>query len=700
VTFLPLRRDADGATCRAAAAATLLAALAGCDAKGAERATWIELADCELSVRPSSALAGEWHRHELDDAHWTRVPGSTHWLTQNPSLDGELLVSSSIPPRLVRDGEQLRFVDLGSTEPGEAELVADAFGLRGNQIVVDSGDGSAPEDVVLEQHVGAQRWEDERPRVELQSLASDGVVLRAPAEATFRVDLPPESGLTFACAALRGGSGEAPRPDGAVELSLEVDGEVLWTSEPAAAPPRPNVLVFLADTFRADNLRLYGGSERITPCLDRFADEALRFRRAWSPATSTLPAHGSLFLARYPYQHGATAHGRAPSDELVGVAERLAAAGYRTGAVTDSGFVSHAYGMDRGFAWFREHDERSLEDTLASVRGFLDADDGRPFFLFVHSYYVHAPYSMSDETFAAHGERLGVRMRGARLRALMMDAFVRFLRDPADPEHDPERVKLWDAFQSEAEFELLERLSAVVSEREDSPFGSIDFPEQFRALYHGAVIDLDAAFGAVLAALELRGLADDTYVVFTSDHGELFGEHRRMSHGPGAWEELLRIPLLIRGPGVEPGDVTTAASLVDLPHTLAEMAGVSPLPGWEGESLLSVEPDGDRPAFGFDCAPPSRPHQLVALIDGDWKLVLPTHGEVPAAADLLAAYHLARDPDESEDRAAQERARLLPVAEQLLRTAAPLFAPAAAPADVHRMGAAKQVLQELGYAGD
>src|SRR5262249_11305119 len=94
----------------------------------------------------------------------------------------------------------------------------------------------------------------------------------------------------------------------------------------------------------------------------------------------------------YPEQHGAVSLGRALPTELETLPEFLAAHGYRTGAVTDSAFVSRHYGFDQGFTWFQEDRNWSLAETLRAAREFLEQDDGRPAFLFVHTYRAHAPY--------------------------------------------------------------------------------------------------------------------------------------------------------------------------------------------------------------------------------------------------------------------------------------------------------------------
>ena len=157
---------------------------------------------------------------------------------------------------------------------------------------------------------------------------------------------------------------------------------------------RPNLVLLLADTFRADNMATYGGTGDLTPRLDALARRSMRFLDARSTATWTLPAVSSLFTGLYPGQHGATANELTLGDELTTLAELFSEAGYRTGGITDASFVSMAYGLDQGFEWFEQHsfEDWDLEATVGKARAFLERDDGRPAFLVVHSYRVHSPY--------------------------------------------------------------------------------------------------------------------------------------------------------------------------------------------------------------------------------------------------------------------------------------------------------------------
>ena len=145
-----------------------------------------------------------------------------------------------------------------------------------------------------------------------------------------------------------------------------------------------------------------------------------------------------------------------------------------------------------------------------------------------------------------------------------------------------------------------------------------------RGLYDGEVGYTDAQIGKVLAALDASGLTDRTAVIVTADHGEGFGEHHRFRHGMTLFDEEVRVPFMIRLPGLAPARVTTPRSLIDLARTTAELLSVPPSPLWRGTSLvtdLTGAPQPARPILLDAPAFSSLPPQRAAVID-DHKVFL------------------------------------------------------------------------------
>lgn len=328
-------------------------------------------------------------------------------------------------------------------------------------------------------------------------------------------------------------------------------------SEPDATRGE-NIVIFLADTFRADNLTAYGGTLGLTPHLDAFVAEGLAFERAWSTSTSTLPAHHSMFTGFQPRRTGANNLSRAVPETIETIAERLGDAGYRTGAITDSVMVSSSYGFDQGFEFFDEM-RVDLTSTLERTRSFMEADDGRPVLLFVHTYRTHSPYHMSEETRAQYGEALGLDF--------------------------PEESR-----------ELSETMAKMKLEELRTPVGE-ELRRKLRALYLGGTVDLDRAFHDFQLLRDEIWPRRPGFLLVTSDHGEAFGEHGplEMYQSGIVWEEQLRVPLIVTGPGIEAGWVQHPVSLLDLAPTLADFAGIPDDDRWEGTSLPEV--DRSRPLF-------------------------------------------------------------------------------------------------------
>jgi len=461
----------------------------------------------------------------------------------------------------------------------------------------------------------------------------------------------------------------------------------------AEALERRDIVVILVDTFRADNLTFYGGQAGVTPNLDRFADQAVRFENAWAPSSWTLPSHGSLFTGVHPHQHGAIHQSTKLGDGLVTLTERLAAGGYRTGAVTNSVFVSVPYGMDRGFEWFEERSADDLSGTLTSAFEFLEADDGRPTFLFVHSYRVHGPYWVTPSTMEQHGERLGLQ-EGLRVQNELREIMRRSRSDEAAG--DSGSAPTMQRFIGHAEWSsLLEdhfrstglEDPAEIERAVDSMMGSL------HGLYLGGVLDFDVGFGRFLAALDERGAVESTSLIVTSDHGEAFGEHGVLFHGVGVWDEVLRIPLLIRAPGIPAETDMRYASLVDLPPTIAALAGMAPSPDWEGESLLAER--RDRPVFSFDCAP-TDPSAMTVIQDG-WKIVFPAEASGFGPDRAQRVFHLAEDPGEEEDLAGGDRSRVGEILRERREDLARILNPLQTSGDVELDSELRLRMRKLGY---
>jgi arylsulfatase A-like enzyme len=332
-------------------------------------------------------------------------------------------------------------------------------------------------------------------------------------------------------------------------------------------PARPSVVLVSIDTLRADHLGLYGYWRDTSPTLDRLAEESVVFERAFAPAAWTLISHMTMLTGLYPNQHGVVAAEWALARETPLLAERLREAGYRTVGLYFEGWIHARHGFDRGFDVFRAHvDAEEAGEHLAEELAALDG--GRPLFLFLHLFDVHSgPLSTEpgpiydcpppyDELF----------LPGAA--ALLPDV----------PEGE-----LWQT-KGPLPAEALQGLTA---------------------LYDGGIRYVDDLLEGWFDALRAAGHFDEALVVVTSDHGESLGQRGTgiRDHG-GAYQEGLRVPLVVRPPGGVPGGrrVDATVHLADVVPTVLAEVGLPPSAQLPGLSLLGPQPD-ERTVYGL--SPPS-----------------------------------------------------------------------------------------------
>jgi choline-sulfatase len=410
---------------------------------------------------------------------------------------------------------------------------------------------------------------------------------------------------------------------------------MVW-SRPAvpARPARPNVLLVTLDTTRADRLGSYGYAGAATPHLDRLAAGGIRFTQAMSPAPLTLPAHASLMTGRNPYAHGVRNNGHfVLAADVPTLAERFAAAGYDTAAFVSSFVLDRQFGLARGFATYDDaldpprgladslELERRGDRTVAAAAAWLagrPATPSRPYFLWVHLYDAHDPYTP---------------------------------------------------------------------------------PASYRASFEGRPYDGEIAFqdamvGELLGRAGHGGASGAPLVVVAGDHGESLGEHGESTHGLFVYESAIRIPLLVSWPGVlAPRVVDPVVGLVDVAPTVTALAGVAPIEGVDGRSLVALVDDR-----GLDATPPAAAYAetyfpqffmgwapLRAVRDGQWKFIDAPEPEL---------YDLAADPGERHNVYAAQPATARSLRRQLetlARSAPGRDSPAPMSAE------ARQRLSALGY---
>jgi len=435
------------------------------------------------------------------------------------------------------------------------------------------------------------------------------------------------------------------------------------TAEQATAE-HPNIVLITAGGIRPDHLGVYGydaaGEVEISPNIDALAGRGARFEQAFTPASWGEPALASLLTSLYPSElgiHCQAAISCQPhlDDARLTLAEALQQAGYRTEAYLTDPWLTAELGFDQGFDGFETvrgaepFDLGALQNgTLgrllgcrqqraacrllaqgynllfdsplptgwggdranAGVSHFLDFHRGERFFLWIHYTEALPPYDLEEP-----------------FRPLVRDAL-------ASRERRLKNLGYWelgDPFTAREELLPLDTQSLV-------------------SLYDAEVHRVDRLVGGITGLIEGYGLADRTLIVFTSAHGQEFMEHGGYTYGHSLYDEMLRVPLVIAGPGVEsPGQtIATPVSLLDLAPTLMQIAGASALPEVEGRSLVAAlrgQTMDERPVYSE--AIYRAPHELKALRADGYKLIYNVDD------GSIQLYDLAADPLEQFDTRAK-----------------------------------------------
>jgi arylsulfatase A-like enzyme len=425
-------------------------------------------------------------------------------------------------------------------------------------------------------------------------------------------------------------------------------------------PRRPNILFVSIDTLRADHLGLYGYKQPTSPNLDAFAQTAVVFDEAFSHSSWTLPSFATMLTSTPAQTHACSTFDHALSESFTTIPEILVEAGYRTAAVISHVFLGPRHGLTQGI---QELDQDLLKEILES----------------------HMQISSPEVT------RKG----------------ITFLEDAAKRDENSPPWMLWLHYFDPHEH--YRRHPETVAE----------FPgETSESLYDGEIAFTDLWLGKVFDALTRLNLADDTIVVVVSDHGEEFGDHGGTTHGKTLYREVVRVPFLIRAPGIDARRIQSTVRTLDLMPTLLELCGIR-TPGFaQGQSLVPAmrgETIHDLPVYTEIRLRSDYLAESVQM--NGWKLILDHSGasarkatdidtrlpgvrEKPSLGLHTLLFNVRVDPGETVDRASQypdivqklnaylseERARARKLAES--------FA-------AHRVldldPAARQQLEQLGY---
>lgn len=436
-------------------------------------------------------------------------------------------------------------------------------------------------------------------------------------------------------------------------VMLAIVGMALSDVGPSKPEPRPNVVFLYTDDQARWTEGAYGNRESRTPNMDRIAREGALFRNAFTATPVCSPSRASMLTSRYPTQFGIAdwinpkkepGLGLAPSEVLW--PELLKGAGYTTALMgkwhlgDQPQFHPKRQGFDHFYGFLGGGNtpinptlevggvERKLEGSLPDLLmdealTWLDAHHESPFLLSVHFRAPHAPYAPVPEQDSA----------------------------------------------------LFQDLTPTIPDVPDLPRDRV---EKLTREYYASVHSVDRNIGRLLDRLDALHLAENTYVIQTSDHGYMIGHHGLWHKGNAVWivkgksgprpnmfDDAIRVPLSVRGPGIKQGTtIDQVVSNLDIFPTVLDLVGLGTPPNLhlEGRSFAGLlrgeSPPWDDTLFGQYDMHHYKAAQMRMIRTPQWKLIV--HHEPDVESEL---YHLADDPGETRnlinaDSASQTRADL------------------------------------------
>jgi len=376
---------------------------------------------------------------------------------------------------------------------------------------------------------------------------------------------------------------------------------ILWQTggvEPTG-PRLPNVLIVTVDTLRADRLGAYGYTRNTSPTLDKLMREGVRFTQARTVEPLTGPALCSMLTSRYPHEHGASRNGLRMRSGMASLPKALQAHGYRTSA-----FVGN---------W-------TLRDKLSGLAEHFE-------------YY---------EEILSHRRWFGL-VKGEATAEDLNDAFAVWLADHTTRHNDRPFMAWIHYVEPHAPYRNQMDFHRQLGFKRGQNMGQ-------KERYDTEIAAVDAAIGELLRIVGKKIDLDDTLIVFASDHGEELWDHAGFGHGHSVFDELLRVPLIVSGPGIAQQIVSRAVSTIDLLPTIADWTGLARDPEWRGSSWADALRRGrfdgpETPIFSQATGvlpPPPEPLQSVVL--GKYKLIRGME------SGQVRLYDHSRDPGELHDR--------------------------------------------------
>ncbi len=394
----------------------------------------------------------------------------------------------------------------------------------------------------------------------------------------------------------------------ALVLMLAIAASCSFMPRTTADANAPNIVLIVVDALRADHMSAYGYKRQTTPFIDSFiAAQGVRFQHATTSAPWTFPSNAALLTGYSPTSLGANwtmAEHSLPA-KFTTLAEYLHSAGYYTAGFVSAYYMGKQHGITQGFDYFdesliaRPRSQPSGSDLTNQASTWLQntwvpqIKGKQPLFLFLYYYDPHTWYMPPS---------------------------------PYDTRFD-------STYTGTLTGEVYQDAQPVLSGAITPTPRDI---EHLIALYDGEIAYTDAQIQQMINTLQNNGALDNALIALTADHGEMFGEHGKWTHTSSLYEEVLRVPLLLRYPGVIPAGqvVDTPVQTMDLLPAVLEWTGVAVPEGLDAVSLrglaLGQPASGSRPVYS-EVEPLTDPNHpsyiwaprvpLRAVRSGEWKLI-------------------------------------------------------------------------------
>ena len=384
---------------------------------------------------------------------------------------------------------------------------------------------------------------------------------------------------------------------------------------------RPNIILIVIDTLRADHVACYGYQRNTTPNIDRLAGEGVLFKNAISAAPWTMASIASLLTSQYPCVLGLRKKPAMLDTRFPMLSEVLKRYDYATYGVFTAASFSPRLGVSRGFDDYcykrgkRRGTRFSSPYVTKAALSFLREGYKEPFFLFLHYFDPHYNYVLHKQYDYYPHYRGSVRS-------------------------DHPILDLWPKLHELSEDDIRYLL----------------------ALYDSEITFTDEYIGKVLDELKKQGLYEDSIIIVTADHGEEFVERGWLGHTITLHEEMLHVPLIMKLPGYGARVIDSLVGLIDVVPTIYQYLGLKMTEGLEGRPLDLDGGDSiaDKPIFSETFNPQKarpnvRPIAFRSIVFANWKLI---YDEIK---DSTQVYDLSEDPHERNDLSGQhsEQNRML-----------------------------------------